>query len=330
MITTLFATAVGATQTPFATISSSLPAQASISMNLRKTMWGTRAVSLAAKPNSSYFAIGLEDGKVIMVDAAGKAATKTFSGHAQPAYALGFSNDGKFLLTGDEQAKIFLWDTTKNAKLREFPRDRGHTRGISSLWFAKDDKSFISVGKDDAFAVWNITGGNPIKKVVGEPANFYDCYYSATGAFVTATQREGVRFYAPKTFTKAGAITVPGGQGALGFTMNPAGTLGVALGGDGNGYVIDLKTKARINTLKGHTDYVTSGAFTQNGKYIATTSMDATMIVWEPKSGKVITRLTDRSYIGSPVVFTGDGNFMITTNSSDVVEIYTITPTQKK
>ena len=293
-------------------------------------MWGTRAVSLAAKPNSSYFAIGLEDGKVLMVDAAGKAATKTFTGHAQPAYALGFSNDGKYLLSGDEQAKIFLWDTTKASKVREFPRDRGHIRGISSLWFAKGDKTFISVGKDDAFAVWNTAGGHPVKKVVGEPANFYDGYYSATGALVTATQREGVRFYAPKTFTKAAAITIPGGQGAMGFAMNPAGTLGVALGRDGNGYVIDLKTKTRVNTLKGHTDYVTGGAFTQNGKYVATTSMDATMIVWEPKSGKVIMKLTDRSYIGSPVVFTGDGKYMVTTNSSDVVEIYTLTPTQKK
>lgn len=319
-----------APSTGFETVSAAVVGQnAAPKIARRKTLWDTRAVAVAGKPNSSLFAACLEDGRVRIIDAAGKVPGPTLQGHVQPAYGVAWSPDGKYLVTGDEQAKIFMWDAKTGEKLKEFSRLKGHQRGIQSIDFAPDGKSFVSVGKDDSMCVWVTNGSNPIWKVTGEPTNFYGAEFAKSGALVTGTQTEGVRIYAPKTYDLAAKLTLPGGQGATGFTMNEAGTLGVTTGRDTNVVLWDLRNKSRIVTLKGHTDFALNAAMTPNGRYVATSGSDAQVIFWDIKTYKPVYKLEQMSYIGAPVAFTGDGNYFVTCNSSDVIEIHTVTPKQK-
>lgn len=296
----------------------------------RKTMWDTRAVALAGKPASSLFAACLENGKVRIIDAAGKVAGPTLTGHNQAAYAVAWSPDGKYIVSGDEQARILMWDAKSGKMMKEFKRDRGHTRGIQSISFAPDGKSFVSVGKDDAICVWATAGSHPLWKVVGEPANFYGAQFSPTGSIITGTQVEGIRYYLTKNGSLAAKLTLPGGQGANGFVMNQEGTLGATAGRDSVVTLWDLKNKKRIAALKGHSDFVVNEAMTPNGRFLATSGVDAKVIIWDLKSYKNVATLDNMSYVGSPIAFTGDGNFMIVCNSSDNVEVHSITPSQKK
>ena len=313
----------------FATVAAATSQQNAVKITRRKTLWDTRAVALAGKPNSSLFAACLEDGRVRIIDAAGKVPGPTLQGHVQPAYGVAWSPDGKYLVTGDEQAKIFLWDPKTGEKIKEFSRLKGHQRGIQSLDFGPDNKSIVSVGRDDAMCVWVTNGSNPIWKVVGEPTNFYGAKFTKAGSIVTATQAEGVRMYTPKTYDLAAKLTVPGGQGATGFALNAAGTLGVTTGRDSNVVLWDLKNRSRIVTLKGHTDFALNAAMAPNGRIAATSGSDAQVIFWDLKTYKPVHKLEQMSYIGAPVAFTGDGNYFVTCNASDVVEIHTITPKQK-
>lgn len=315
---------------PFVTASQVVQNQAPTpSIVRRKTMYDVKAVALAAKPNSTLFAASLEDGKIRIIDAAGKVAGPTLQGHVQPAYGLAWSPDGKYLLSGDEQARLLYWDSKTGKLVKEFSRLKGHQRGIQSISFAKDGRTFVSVGKDDTLCVWAVNGANPLWKVTGEPANFYGATFTPAGSIATGTQAEGLRLYAPKTFALAAKATLPGGQGASGFALNPAGTLGATCGRDGNVMLFDMKSRNRLGTLKGHTDYVINAAFTPNGRLLASSGSDAQVIFWDVKSMKRIGGLEQMSYVGAPVVFSGDGQFFMTCNANDVVEIYSVTPKQK-
>lgn len=295
----------------------------------RKTMWDTRAIALAGKPASSLFAASLETGKIRIIDAAGKVAMPTLVGHNQAAYAVAWSPDGKTIVSGDEQARILMWDAKSGKLLKEFSRLKGHTRGIQSLSFSADGKSFVSVGKDDAICVWATNGANPLWKVVGEPANFYGAQFSPSGSIITGTQAEGVRYYMTKTGAKALTLTLPGGQGANGFVMNPQGTFGATAGRDSNVMLWDLKKKARVQTLKGHSDIVVSLAMSPNNRLLASSSVDAKVIVWDIKTYQPVATLEQMSYVGSPLAFTGDGNYMVVCNATDNIEVHTVTPSQK-
>ena len=97
------------------------------------------------------------------------------------------------LATGDESARIWLWDTKTGKKVREFPRDKGHTRGIQAIAFTKDGKRIATVGQDDVIKIWNTSGGHPTHTIKGVGANFYDARFLPTGGLVTATLAEGMR-----------------------------------------------------------------------------------------------------------------------------------------
>ncbi|MBS1710851.1 MAG: WD40 repeat domain-containing protein [Armatimonadetes bacterium] len=293
-----------------------------------KALDGVRAVCLAASPVDSRFVAGMENAQVRVMDAAGKAATVTFTGHAQPAYGAAISPDGKYVLSGDEQAKIFLWDAKTGKLIREYPRAKGHTRGIQSIAFSADGKQFVSVGKDDAVCLWNVSGGDPVAKVVGEPANYYGAGFTKAGSVFAGTQAEGLRLLAPKTLKTVQKMVLPGGQGANGFAMNRAGSRGVTCGRDGVVTVFDLVNKSRLKALTGHTDFVTAADFTPNGKFAATTSIDGTLRLWDMSLYKQVAEVDGRSYVGSPVAFTGDGKYMVSTNASDTVEIHIVSPAQ--
>jgi WD40 repeat protein len=302
--------------------------QNALSLKKVKALDGIRAVALAASPKDSRFIACLENSQVRIMDAGGKLATVTLTGHAQPAYAAAFSPDGKYVLTGDEQAKIFLWDAKTGQKLREYPREKGHTRGIQSITYKADGKQFLSVGKDDAICLWNVAGGNPVTKIVGEPANYYGAYFTKAGSVYAGTQVEGLRLLAPKTLATVAKFTLPGGQGANGFAMNPAGTRGITCGRDGVVTVFDLVNKSRLKSMPGHTDFVTAADFTPNGRYAATSAIDGTVRVWDMNFYKEVTQIDNRSYVGSPIAFTGDGKYLVSTNAFDTVEIHIVSPAQ--
>lgn len=329
ILTTVLASATIAQQQAFIAPTQAATTQAPALATRKKTLWGNRAVALAGKPNSSLFAASLEDGNVKIIDAAGKVARPTLKGHVQPAYGLAWSPDGKYILSGDEQAKIFLWNAATGEKIREFPRLKGHQRGISSITWSPDGKMFASVGKDDSVCVWKIGGGNPVWKVVGEPTNYYGVEFRKDGALMTGTQKEGVRIHAPKSYALAAKLFLPGGQGATNFTMNSAGTLGVTAGRDSFVTLWDLKGRKRITALKGHGDMVANVALAPNNKIVASSASDANVILWDTKSYKRLQTIPNQSYIGSPLAFTGDGNYLITCSDAEIVQIHVLKPKQK-
>lgn len=290
----------------------------------KKVIYGMKVVAMAGKPKSTMFAVCLEDGTVKTLDAAGKKPGKTLIGHDMAAYGVAFSPDGRYLLTGDERAKIFLWDLKTGKKVREYPRDKGHKRGIQSLSFSDDGKMFLSVGADDVICIWKTAGGHPIKRIPGDPTNFFGAQFAPSGAIYTGTGVEGMRAYAPKTFNLARKVDHPGLEGANGFAINDRGTIGLTLGRNGFVGVFNLKTRNPITTLKGHNGIVMEADFAPDGLMAATGCTDGTVILWDVKKGKRLATLTDRTYMGSPVVITDVGNYLVTVDAFDRPEIHII------
>lgn len=61
---------------------------------------------------------------------------------------------------------------------------------------------------------------------------------------------------------------------------HPTAPLAASGGEDDLGYIWDLTTGAEIVKLTGHTDSVTSVAFSSDGEYIATGGMDGKVRIW--------------------------------------------------
>ncbi len=304
------------------------PAAPSVTVTVFKSFSNLHATAIAASPASAMFAVATEDRQVRLIDTKTMNTTFQLVGHPQPVYGLAFSRDGRYVLTGDETARIWLWDAKTGKKIREFPREKGHTKGIQSFSFSADGLKFASVGKDDVIKVWSTAGGHPIATIEGKGANFYGLAFLPNGSIATGTLAEGMRLYSP-TYGLAAKLKIGGGQGANDVAVNKAGTIGLTAGRDGAVTVWDLKSREKLACMPGHSDWVTAVAVAPNGRVGASSSTDAKVVLWDLKSFKKLATIGNRAFVDSLVAFTSDGKYLLTTDAANTLQVYQVDPPQK-
>ena len=293
-----------------------------------RELQGIRPLAFAPSPTGSQIAVTLENKTVRIIDAKTYQTIRSFSGHPQPAYAVAWSDDGAYIASGDESARIFLWDarTGKQVKLIY----GSHQRGIQELSFNHPRSLLMSTGKDDRILIWSVPSGKKVGEVLGQGANLYGgTFHPLTDQFVSGTLTPSARIYRQ---TSAGAkvlnFLTADPQGQLDVSWNKAGTLVVTGEKSGNAVIFDSKTFKRLGSLRGHMDFVTSVAFSPNGRVVATASPDRTVRLWDPKSYKQLGQIDEQSGVGSPLAFTADGKYLVTVGVNDFMQVHALTPTQ--
>ncbi|MBL8086601.1 MAG: WD40 repeat domain-containing protein [Chthonomonas sp.] len=312
-----------------AVITTALLAQQPITVNRRQVLSGLQVLNVCAAPKGATFAASMEDSSVRIFDAVSGRTVRSFVGHPQPVYGLGFNPAGTILATGDETARIYLWNVKTGAKIREFTRTSAHTRGVISISFSSDGKRLVTSGRDDFLIVWDVATGKPLKKIPGGGANVASAAYNLkNGNFYAATLGQGLMVY-----PKAGGQKSYGGHRGLGisdFAINAAGTRGVTGGRDNAVTAWDVMTGKSLGTMAGHDDMVMHVAIAPNGRVVASSSIDRTVRIWSLSGFKPVGRLDDQSAVGAPLAFTADGKYMISSTVSDMIQINTVSPSQAK
>jgi WD40 repeat protein len=284
-----------------------------------KKVQGMRAVSLAASPTGARLAVGIEGGGLKIVDAATGATLKELTAHPQDAKALAWSPDGKILATGDETARIRFYDT-KSWTFREI---RPHTKAIQSLAFNVKGTMLVSTGADDVVKVWNMSAlAKPVLDYKGKGANLYGAeFVGATNDFACATLTDTSIVVSPKGEIKKKLTTANNLSGSNDIAINPVATRAVTAGRDNAAAVFDLKTGYRIGYLRGHADWLTAVQFSPNGKWVATSSSDGSVRVYDMKSSKSVIMLEMQLGVGSPLAFMADGKTLATVDAYNNLQL---------
>ena len=91
-----------------------------------------------------------QDGRVSVVDAAGKSPSSMIEAHANN---FDLSSDGRLLLTASEST-VTLWDLSSGGVLAAF---EGHTGRINGVSFLRLDAQAVSAGVDGTLKLWDVT-----------------------------------------------------------------------------------------------------------------------------------------------------------------------------
>ncbi len=296
------------------------------SITASKALVGLHATAFATAPSGNKIACTMEDNTLRIIDAATRQTVKTLTGHKRQPLAIAWSPDGRWIATGDDSARIYLWDTKSWTKVKEIV---GHTRPIQALDFNSSSTELISTGQDDVVKIWVL---NDMKKermsLQGGGANLYGArFVGKTNAFAMGTLQQGARIYTEQK-TMKGWYSGHGSQGVMAVEFNPLATRAVTSGRDNNAGLFDTKNQARIGYFKGHEDWVMNAIFSPNGKFVVTSSTDRSVRVWNPNNFAQILKLDDQKGVGSPLAFTADGKFLVTVDLSDNIMIHTLSPSQ--
>jgi eukaryotic-like serine/threonine-protein kinase len=236
-----------------------------------------RIYSVAFSPDSQRIVTGSFDQTAKVWDAANGKVLLNLTNHSAGVTSVAFSQDGQRIITGSDDKTAKVWEAATGKEL--LPPLTGHDNSVRSVAFAPDGQRIVT-GSDDRMAkVWDAASGN--------------CLHTLTG-HIGATWSVA--------FSPDGQRIVTGGGYPFRIFQNY----------DYTAKVWDAASGKELLTLKGHTDGVSSVAFSPDGQRIVTASGDNTAKVWDAASGKErLTLKGHRSWVLS-VAFSPDGQRIVT------------------
>ena len=119
--------------------------------------------SLTWSLDGKYLATGGRDVK-LYVGPGGKGVTKTLveEGKHRNLQVVAFSPDSRFLLSGDEEGKLCLWEVETGSLVRTF-RGKGVGATINTIAFTADGKKVVTGGNGGTLKLWDVETGKQLK-----------------------------------------------------------------------------------------------------------------------------------------------------------------------
>jgi WD40 repeat protein len=204
---------------------------------------------------------------------------------AGPYQAVAFTPDGGYLVTGQLEGAVKVWD----AKTGKVGRILGaHAREVRGLVFSRDRRKLASASGDGTVKLWDATRlgekqGPRITLQARVPGPSVNVAFSPDSRRL-ATGGEGNTIKIWDADTGRELQTLRGHRGevyTLAFSPDDEGQWIASGGEDSTVKVWDSRTGKPAHSFRGHTGLISSLAFSPDGKRLYSGSRDTTVKVWD-------------------------------------------------
>ena len=213
-------------------------------------------------------------------------APDTLAGHADEAWAVAFSPDGKILATGsddtDEPHTIKLWNPASGRLIVGW---KAHAATVASLAFSPDGRVLASGSLDTGGAghpnviLWDVASHEPLAKLEGHNGAVRSVIFSSDGRLLATA------------------------------------------GNDATARLWDVAGKSPRAVLDGHTTKLTAIAFSSDGLLLASASNDGKVRLWDVASGKPRAILPHVANVNA-VAFAPDGSLVASANERGEINLW--------
>jgi WD40 repeat protein len=249
-----------------------------------------------------------------------------FEGHEFTIWTLSFTPDGRYIISGGQDATVRVWDLHSGSQIHTLIGHRGAVYGISVM---ADGSRFVSVAdRDLAVRIWDIEAGEPISALAPNSAHVNAVTSSPDNRYVVTGGDDG----------KARIWDID--SGVLLRVLDHARSIySLTISPDGRHLVIGSKTLAGthekgliwvwdfelgilLHTLEGHYGHVTSIAMTADSRYILSGGQDGAVRLWDLETGTLLYSMAGHEGPVLNVTVTPDGRHIISGSSDNTLRLW--------
>ncbi len=261
-------------------------------------------------PDGLYVATGgLGEGQVLIWDAANGRTMARVGGHEDPIESVGFSPNGKLLVTVGAEGTAHVWRVPGGQSVAVL-RSGDH---LGSAIFGPDGKSILTTSKDGGAQLWDATTGRSLTAFHRAPVLSTSAAIDPSGKLVVTADSDHVaRLWDAATGSVIAQLA--GHTDTLHeVAFSPDGKLIATASGDGTARLWEAVTGRSVRVLSGHTSAVFRTVFSPDGKLLATPSGDGTARIWDVRTGKNVVELKALPTKGVlDIAFAPDGKYLAT------------------
>ena len=257
---------------------------------------------------------------------------ETLTRHTDDVVKLSYSSDGAILASIDNEGVVHFWDgyTGQHLDTRTLFSSEVDFGGVHDLAYVQNG-TFLYSGKG---ATRRNTNKHLGRTILGRMM----LWNTRTGEF-NSTLSDNAMYVASITLSPDGKTLVAVGQEEEGkveiYKCGCWGNVFICYG-SGIKYCRRWKVTARryplkfwnvqtgehLLTLTGHTDRVSSSAFSPDGKILATGSWDNTIRIWNPSLGQSLITYNEHRDIVNTVVFSPDGQTLASGSDDNTIKLW--------
>lgn len=295
-----------------------------------ETLWNsylsdfTKRVTISS--DDKYIAVALVNGAVGIVDFASGNPIKKIRGRGGNIRTVLFNADSSKLFYGSWELIVNIWDMKKG---QELPSLNGYSYpDICDIFLIQNDKKIVSVHDDNSICFWSRKSGELLNRIEDSYASFGTVSIGESGRYMLVEQYGDMHLWnIPKSkkmkiFRKKSTSidSMNSVKKAMRFCM---GGDAMAVGsGSGTITIWNLDTKKRLKRFKGHKSTIVSILFSQDEKYMLSTSRKHIAKLWDVQSEKELQSFEIDSTIN--IVFSGNGKKVAWALHPNKIAVYDI------
>lgn len=248
--------------------------------------------------DGKYLATGCYDGKARIWSADGDLLA-VLEKHRGPIFQLQWSPDGQHLVTTGVEPSVIVWNIASRTLHREYEHHSAPALDVD--W--RDNQSFATCSTDKLIHVYSIEKEDPLLTLSGHQDEVNSIKWSPDGKLlVSSSDDTTARIWKISDDLKEGDVQSILSEHTMEIYTakwcSSNGKLLIATASfDGTIKIWDGSSGTGIYTLKHHTQPVYAIDFSSCGKYIASGSLDETLLVWRLQDGQLIRGYKDRGSI---------------------------------
>ena len=196
----------------------------------------TRVCSVAFHPNGQHIAVACSDQKIYVWETCdGGNCIRTLSGHTNEIWAMAYSPDGHFLVSGSDDCTVRFWDVAMGECIHILEK---HTGWIQTLVFSVAGNLLVTGSQDRSINLWDVAplknGECPrlVRTLTGHKARVTDvCISPDDSTIVSSSLDETMHLWNVETGECLKEWPIPGPYagmditGAIGLTIDQRRTL---------------------------------------------------------------------------------------------------------
>ena len=232
---------------------------------------------------------------------------QTFTGHSNGVYSVAYSPDGQTLASGSFDYTIKLWNVKTRKLLQTLT---GHSSLVSSVAYSPDGQTLASASGDKTIKIWQIPASIS-KAPVQQPQS-----QVSQPVISTPPSQYVIGLIALFLLITPGLVILSQILSQIYYNLYTPSPTSIANLSSG----ISLE-----KTLEGHSDSVSSVAYSPNGQTLASGGgEDKTIKLWNVKTGKLLQTLKGHSEGVTSVAYSPDGQTLASGSYDKTIKLWNV------